>query len=331
MAPTSPASRPPTTRSSRSTTTWTRSTELFDGASVVLQHASARSAGTATRSSRPASPPACHYLDTTGEQDWLITCDEQYGADFAAAGPAARARRRADVHHRRDRRPALPGDARPGHPRHRGPLGRLPDLRLDPDDLQRRLAGGVLPRAERVRRRGTPRPASYSLRRPRPARARAGAAVGRHLAPGLVQATTRAWPTCKASGGVFNRGADGAACPQIVAAAIEATKDMAPTSRRPRSPRPPRQVMSQMPPRENPRLNNSLDSVHASGPARPRALRDPRQPATTSRPGCCRRTRRTRCSSSRRSGSASPPAARRSGTASCSACCAASGWCSSRC
>ena len=27
-----------------------------------------------------------HYLDTTGEQDWLITCDEKYGADFAAAG-----------------------------------------------------------------------------------------------------------------------------------------------------------------------------------------------------------------------------------------------------
>jgi short subunit dehydrogenase-like uncharacterized protein len=27
-----------------------------------------------------------HYTDTTGEQDWLITCEEQYGADFAAAG-----------------------------------------------------------------------------------------------------------------------------------------------------------------------------------------------------------------------------------------------------
>ena len=27
-----------------------------------------------------------HYVDTTGEQDWLITCDEKYGSDFAAAG-----------------------------------------------------------------------------------------------------------------------------------------------------------------------------------------------------------------------------------------------------
>ena len=24
-----------------------------------------------------------HYLDTTGEQDWLIDCDEQYGAEMA--------------------------------------------------------------------------------------------------------------------------------------------------------------------------------------------------------------------------------------------------------
>ena len=27
-----------------------------------------------------------HYTDTTGEQDWLMTCDEEYGAEFAAAG-----------------------------------------------------------------------------------------------------------------------------------------------------------------------------------------------------------------------------------------------------
>ena len=28
----------------------------------------------------------CHYLDTTGEQDWLITCDETYGEQMAARG-----------------------------------------------------------------------------------------------------------------------------------------------------------------------------------------------------------------------------------------------------
>jgi len=28
----------------------------------------------------------CHYTDTTGEQDWMIECDERYGSEFAQAG-----------------------------------------------------------------------------------------------------------------------------------------------------------------------------------------------------------------------------------------------------
>lgn len=28
----------------------------------------------------------CHYTDTTGEQDWMIACDETYGQEFANAG-----------------------------------------------------------------------------------------------------------------------------------------------------------------------------------------------------------------------------------------------------
>jgi short subunit dehydrogenase-like uncharacterized protein len=28
----------------------------------------------------------CHYTDTTGEQDWMIECDEKYGQEFANAG-----------------------------------------------------------------------------------------------------------------------------------------------------------------------------------------------------------------------------------------------------
>ena len=60
-------------------------TELFAGASVVCNTVGPFS------QHGPAVVEAClatgvHYLDTTGEQDWLITCDEQYGADFAAAG-----------------------------------------------------------------------------------------------------------------------------------------------------------------------------------------------------------------------------------------------------
>ncbi len=60
-------------------------TELFDGASVVLN-----TVGPFSKYG-PEVVEAClaagvHYTDTTGEQDWLITCDETYGADFAAAG-----------------------------------------------------------------------------------------------------------------------------------------------------------------------------------------------------------------------------------------------------
>ena len=44
-----------------------------------------RSASGGRRSSRRLAAGA-HYTDTTGEQDWLIKCDEEYGADFAAAG-----------------------------------------------------------------------------------------------------------------------------------------------------------------------------------------------------------------------------------------------------
>ena len=54
--------------------------------------------------------------------------------------------------------------------------------------------------------------------------------------------------------------------PQIVAAALEATKDMAPEERYAALTATAQQVMNTMPPRENPRVNKSLDSVHASGP-----------------------------------------------------------------
>src|SRR5439155_3943845 len=60
-------------------------TELFRGASVVCN-----TVGPFSRWGHEVVE-AClaagtHYLDTTGEQDWLVTCDEKYGADFAAAG-----------------------------------------------------------------------------------------------------------------------------------------------------------------------------------------------------------------------------------------------------
>ncbi len=70
---------------------------------------------------------------------------------------------------------------------------------------------------------------------------------------------------CKAQGGVFNAALMNGV-PQIVAGALEATKDMTEDERDQALTATAAQVMNQMPPRENPRLNKSLDSVHASGP-----------------------------------------------------------------
>ncbi|WP_278260006.1 DUF5938 domain-containing protein [Nocardioides convexus] len=70
---------------------------------------------------------------------------------------------------------------------------------------------------------------------------------------------------CKAQGGVFNAALMNGV-PQIVAGALEATKDMTAEERDAALTETAAQVMNQMPPRENPRLNKSLDSVHASGP-----------------------------------------------------------------
>jgi hypothetical protein len=54
--------------------------------------------------------------------------------------------------------------------------------------------------------------------------------------------------------------------PQIVAAALDATKDMEADEQYEALQATAAQVMNQMPPRENARVNKSLDSVHASGP-----------------------------------------------------------------
>jgi hypothetical protein len=69
----------------------------------------------------------------------------------------------------------------------------------------------------------------------------------------------------KVLGGVFNKPLM-QGVPQIVGAAVEATKDLPPDEKYAALTATAAQVMNQMPPRENPRLNKSLDSVHASGP-----------------------------------------------------------------
>ena len=60
-------------------------TQLFKGASVVLNTVGpfAKFGHEVVQACLAAK---CHYTDTTGEQDWLITLDQEYGGRFAAAG-----------------------------------------------------------------------------------------------------------------------------------------------------------------------------------------------------------------------------------------------------
>ena len=265
-----------------------------------------------------------HYLDTTGEQDWLITCDEKYGADFEAAGlllsPGV-----AQMYTTGEIAAQLcletPG---PRHPRHRGVLGRQPDHRLDPDDPgQRRAVEGLLPRAERLPGVG-PRGRALPARHPRPARAGAGAAVGRHVAPGLVQAR----PAGRQLQGA-RRGVQQAA--DARRAADRGGRHRGHQGHGPRRPlrRPHRDGRPGDEPDAAARepAHQQVAGLRARIRARSAArTASSTATATTSRPGCSRRTPPTRCSSRSRGGPASPAAARPSATASCSARCAASGW-----
>jgi hypothetical protein len=69
----------------------------------------------------------------------------------------------------------------------------------------------------------------------------------------------------KALGGVFNKPLM-LGVPQIVAAALKATEGMNDQDRYAALAKTAAGVMNSMPPRENPRINKSVDSVHASGP-----------------------------------------------------------------
>lgn len=52
----------------------------------------------------------CHYTDTTGEQDWVLKCEQDWGRQVRRKGSVAGAQRGADVHHRRGRGEHLSGN-----------------------------------------------------------------------------------------------------------------------------------------------------------------------------------------------------------------------------
>ncbi|MFS3129851.1 DUF5938 domain-containing protein [Nocardioides sp. Bht2] len=237
--------------------------ELFAGASVVCN-----TVGPFSKYG-PQVVEAClaagtHYLDTTGEQDWLITCDEQYGKAFEA-----------------NQLLLSPGIAQMYTTGEIAAELCLEKPGLDTLDIAVFWGGSpTIASTETILVNAATSSAHYLQQNTYvefdPNQGLVPLVVpGQHeLAQSLPWGGTShpVWyrrdprvANCKAQGGVFNAALMNGV-PQIVAGALEATKDMNEADRDAALTATAAQVMNQMPPRENPRLNKSLDSVHASGP-----------------------------------------------------------------
>ncbi len=237
--------------------------ELFTGATVVLN-----TVGPFSKWGPPVVQAAlaagAHYTDTTGEQDWLITCDERYGADFA------------------DRNLLLaPGIAQMYTTGEIAAQLCLEQPGLDTLDIAVFWGGSPTIASTRTILVNAATSAAHYLQQNTyvPFDPNQGllplVIPGQHeLALSLPWGGTShpVWfkrdprvANVKAQGGVFNAALMNGV-PQIVAAAIEATRDMDPDDRDDALFATAAQVMNTMPPREMTRINKSLDSVHAAGP-----------------------------------------------------------------
>ena len=237
--------------------------ELFDGASVVCNTVGpfAQYGGEVVEACISAG---CHYLDTTGEQDWLVVCDERYGPQMAAKELLL-----------------APGIAQ----------------MYTTSEIAAQLClekPGVDTLDVLVFWKGTPTVAStltilvnaclskaYYLEQNQYAEWPADAGLYDVVVPGQHE-TGLALPwggtshpvwfrhdprvaNVKALGGVFNRPLM-QGVPQIVSAALKQTEGLSDSEKLRVLTEHASAVMNQMPPRENTRINTSLDSVHASGP-----------------------------------------------------------------
>lgn len=238
-------------------------TELFQDAEVVLNTVGPFSElGPVVVEAALAA--GAHYTDTTGEQDWLITCEEKYGADYAAAGLLL-----------------SPGIAQMYTTGEIAAQICLEQPGLDTLDIAVFWGGSPTVASTRTILVNAATSSAYFLEQNAyvPFDPEGGltslVVPGQHeLALSLPWGGTShpVWfkrdprvANVKAQGGVFNA-ALMHGVPQIVAAALEATKDMNAEDRDAALTATAAQVMDHMPPRENPRVNKSLDSVHASGP-----------------------------------------------------------------
>jgi short subunit dehydrogenase-like uncharacterized protein len=238
-------------------------TELFRGASVVCN-----TVGPFARYGHEVVQ-AClavgaHYVDTTGEQDWVIACDETYGADFAAAGLLL-----------------SPGIAQMYTTGEIAAQICLEQPGLDTLDIAVFWGGSPTVASTQTILVNAAMSKAHYLAQNEYAEWDASEGLYQLAIPGQHElALALPWggtshpvwfkrdprvATVRALGGVFNK-ALMQGVPQIVAAAVEATSEMDPDAKYAALDATAAQVMSSMPPREHTRLNKSLDSVHASGP-----------------------------------------------------------------
>ena len=206
----------------------------------------------------------CHYTDTTGEQDWLITLDREYGARFAAAGLLL-----------------SPGLAQMYTTGEIAAQLCLETPGLDTLDIavfwggsptiastQTILVNAATSKAYYLEQNEyvewQPDAGLYHLSIPGQHEAALALPWGGTSHPVWFKKDPRV-ANVRVLGGVFNKPLM-LGVPQIVVAALKATEGMNEADRYAALAQTAASVMNTMPPRENPRINKSVDSVHASGP-----------------------------------------------------------------
>ena len=205
-----------------------------------------------------------HYLDTTGEQDWLIDCDEEYSSAMAEQGLLL-----------------SPGVA---HMYTTGEIAAnvcLETPGLDTLDIQvfwkgfptvastlTILVNAATSKAYHLEQNSYIEwPADTGLQTVTvPGQHETGLALpwGGTSHPVWFRRDPRV-ANVKVLGGVFDR-ALMLGVPQIVAGVLAQVKDLPDDEKQRVLDEQAALVRSEMPPRENPRVNTSVDSVHASGP-----------------------------------------------------------------
>ena len=238
-------------------------THLFKGASVVLNTVGpfAKFGPEVVEACLAAK---CHYTDTTGEQDWLIRLDQEYGARFAAAGLLL-----------------SPGLAQMYTTGEIAAQLCLETPGLDTLDIAVFWGGSPTIASTQTILVNAAMAKAYYLEQNQYVEHQADAGLYSLTIPGQHEAALAlpwggtshpVWfkrdprvAIVKVLGGVFNKPLM-LGVPQIVAAALKATEGMNADDRYAALAKTAAGVMNTMPPRENPRINKSVDSVHASGP-----------------------------------------------------------------